>query len=101
MVLGRRKWGNKGKVLKLLFERVIGMMGLYGAEIWGERVRDSRVTIQLNAIPEGYHGRYATAPTAALSVVTGCVPLGVRAKVMYEGGKTWGENETGKCDLEG
>lgn len=104
IALGRRKWGKKEKVLKLLYERVIGMIVLYGAEIWGEGARDSRVVKQLNAIERPYlraiTAAYATAPTAALSVVAGRVPLGVRAKVRYECGRTWGERiKQGKVTL--
>ncbi|KAJ8967288.1 hypothetical protein NQ314_002961 [Rhamnusium bicolor] len=41
--LGRRKWGGSKRVLKTIYERVVCPMVLYGAEVWGERARDSRV----------------------------------------------------------
>ncbi|KAJ8938280.1 hypothetical protein NQ314_011542 [Rhamnusium bicolor] len=86
--LGRRKWGGSKRVLKTIYERVVCPMVLYGAEVWGERARDSRVCKQLRAIERPYlraiTKAYRTAPTAALSVLVGCVPLGVQARAKYE-----------------
>lgn len=86
--LGRRKWGNSKRVLKTIYERVVCPMVLYGAEVWGERARDSRVCKQLRAIERPYlraiTKAYRTAPTAALLVLVGCVPLEVQARAMYE-----------------
>ncbi|KAJ8945526.1 hypothetical protein NQ318_020371, partial [Aromia moschata] len=93
--LARRKWGSRKEVLKVIYERVVCPMILYGAEIWGERRNDSRVVKQLRAIERPYlrsmTRAYRTAPTAALSVLAGCVPLEVQVGVRYERETEWGE----------
>ncbi|KAJ8949449.1 hypothetical protein NQ318_007550 [Aromia moschata] len=93
--LARRKWGNRNEILKVIYERVVCPMVLYGAEIWGERGNDSRIIKQLRAIQRPFlrsmTRAYRTAPTAALSVLAGCVPLEVQVGVRYEREIEWGE----------
>ncbi|KAJ8912978.1 hypothetical protein NQ315_000034 [Exocentrus adspersus] len=92
--LGRRKWGNSQRVLKTIYERVVCPMVLYGAEVWGERASDSRVCKQLRAIERPYlramTKAYKMAPTAALAVLAGCVPLEVQAGALYNAEREWG-----------
>ncbi|XP_018572497.1 uncharacterized protein LOC108911907 [Anoplophora glabripennis] len=93
MALARRRWGKKWAVLKCMYEGAVCMMVMYGAGIWGARAEDVRVRKQLRATERPFLRAimvaYATAPTAALSVLARYVPLEVRARVKYEGDRMW------------
>lgn len=82
-----RQWGKKAETLKLIYERAIKPMALYGAEIWGQRIHDTRIMKQLNATERPFlraiTKAYNTAPTAAIQVIAGCIPLAVEAEEMY------------------
>lgn len=86
--LGRRKWGKRMEILKILYERVVVPMVMCGAEIWGEKAGTERMQKALRAVERPYlramTGGYRTAPTAAFAVIAGYVPLEVRARTLYE-----------------
>ncbi|KAJ8945283.1 hypothetical protein NQ317_007709 [Molorchus minor] len=84
---------NSKLVLKLIYERVVCSMILYGSEIWGIKANDSRIITHLRALERPYlramTKSYKTAPTAALSILTGSVPLEVQARVKHICHVTW------------
>lgn len=93
LAIGRKKWGNSKKVLKIIYERVICAIILYGAEIWGENATNSKIVKQLRAIERPFLKSitkcYNTAPTASLSILSGCVPLEIQARSKYEKRRNW------------
>lgn len=100
MGVAGRRWGRKREVLKLIYERAVCSIILYGAAIWGARSKDTRIRKQLAATERPFlraiTGAYRTAPTAALAVIAGCVPLKVRARVEYEAHVIWNERLKGE-----
>lgn len=81
--IARRKWGNRTTTLKTIYERAIIPMLLYAAEVWGESAKSAINKKTLRTVERPFllaiTRAYKTAPTAALGVVAGCVPLYIRA----------------------
>lgn len=102
IILSKKRWGNNKSILKLLYERAIIPAIMYGVNIWGVKSTDTRVRKQLNSMERpflrGITTAYATAPTAALSVMSGCVPLNIRARMAYESHRIW-DNRIGRLKV--
>lgn len=84
----RRRYGVNELLIRTLYERVIRVAVLYGVEIWGSRIRDSRIIRQLRATQRlvllSLQRAYRTTPTAALEVISGLPPLEVVAECEYQ-----------------
>ena len=96
-IIGKRLRAGSNKkqdLLKTIYENVVKGTILYGAEIWGEKANDSRVKKQLDAIQRpfllGLCRAYRTAPTSALQVLAGIVPINIEACIKNN---TWKETE--------
>ena len=96
-IIGKRLRAGSNKkqdLLKTIYENVVKGTILYGAEIWGEKANDSRVKKQLDAIQRpfllGICRAYRTAPTSALQVLAGIVPINIEACIKNN---TWKETE--------
>lgn len=95
-----RKWGRRRETLKTVYEKAICSIVMYGASIWGSKARNTMIRRQLAATERPFlraiTGAYATASTAALAVLAGCVPLCIRAEVAYEAERIYGQGLTGE-----
>lgn len=82
-----KTWGVKANFVKVLYERAVRPMILYGAEVWGHRYKDTRLVKQLSAIQRPFLIRickaYRTAPTVALEAMAGVPPLNLEAFCRY------------------
>ena len=71
------------EILKAIMDRAVRPMILYGAEIWGGRYQDQRISKALDTAQRPYLKHiaraYNTAPTAALQVITGTPPWNLEA----------------------
>ncbi|XP_072400774.1 uncharacterized protein [Diabrotica undecimpunctata] len=87
-IIAGRDWGRSPKTLKAIYENAVKPMLLYGAEIWGKRDKDTRIAKQLAAAERPFlraiTKAYKTAPTAALHILAGTIPLSVDAFATYK-----------------
>ena len=78
-----RTWGMDPAILKMIMDRAVRPMVLYGAEIWGARHSDQRINKALDTAQRPYLKHitraYNTAPTAALQVLAGAPPWNLEA----------------------
>lgn len=75
----RRKWGNNKDILKTIYKRAIKPAIIYGHQVWGHRIQDSRTIRHLEAIQRLHllpmTKTYKTTATESLFVLTGIPPL--------------------------
>ena len=80
--------GALDQIQKVIYERAIVPMVLYGAEIWGARSQDSRIVRKLAAIQRSFlltiHKTYKTTPNTAIQVLSGCPPLHLSVKMRFD-----------------
>ncbi|XP_023210036.1 uncharacterized protein LOC111612972 [Centruroides sculpturatus] len=94
-----RKWGLGEKAIKIIYKACIETIILYGAPFWAEAVDNVRARKKLNKAQRFSLIRkcrsYRTAPTEALQVISGVLPLYIRAKEeMWK----WNLNNGGTID---
>ncbi|XP_035204469.1 uncharacterized protein LOC118179409 [Stegodyphus dumicola] len=78
-----RTWNMKGKLIKIISNRAIERMILYGCPIWHTgtaRQKQKLLQIQRGALLS-ITKAYATTPTSALQVLSGILPLDLRAEM--------------------
>ncbi|XP_067121318.1 uncharacterized protein [Centruroides vittatus] len=82
--ISHRSWGMNEKFIKIIYKACIETIILYGAPFWAEAVDNVRTKKKLNKAQRLSLLRlcraYRTALTAALQVLSGVLPLHIRAK---------------------
>ena len=85
----RKRWGFSPAVMKFFYERCIETIICYAASVWGHRCQATQANLRrIQAVQRlmmiKMTRAYRTTSFAALSAITGCAPIELRIKELYE-----------------